>query len=279
MLIALDIDGTLLPEGTLDVPPITADAVQEVVAAGHHVVLSTGRSLVGALPVTASLGLTSAWIVASNGAVIARLTPSASEGYEITDAFTFDVPPVVRLARELVAEVDIAVEEVGRGYQVTRRFEPGTLNGRQALVTDEGLPTVTSRLVLRASGVTAALLPQLRTLDVTATPAAESWIDITPPLLSKATALFRVRRRLGVDPARTFAIGDGVNDLPMFKWAAKAIAMGGAPAVVRAAADATTGTLEQHGAATVLEAIASGDLGAAPEQTRDPFSREEKAGD
>lgn len=258
MLIALDVDGTLVPEGTIDVPPVTADAVQEVVAAGHHVVLSTGRSLVGALPVAASLGLTSGCVVASNGAVIARLATDAPRGYEITDAFTFDVAPVVRLVRESMIDVDIAAEDVGRGYYVTREFERGVLNGCQTLVTDRGLPAVTSRLVLRAPGITARLLSQVRALDVTATPAGESWIDVTPPLLSKATALYRVRRRLGVDPERTLVIGDGVNDLPAFRWAARSVAMGGAPAVVRAAADVTTGTLEQRGAATVLEAIASG---------------------
>lgn len=257
MLVALDIDGTLVPEGTVDVPPVTADAVQDVVAAGHHVVLSTGRSLIGAVPVAASLGLTSGWLVTSNGAVVARLAPHMPGGYEIVDAFTFDVGPVVTLARELMAEVEIAVEEVGYGYFVTREFERGALSGRQTVVADDALPAATTRLVLRAPGVVDTLLQPVRALNLTATPASPSWVDVTPPLLSKATALFRVRRRLGVDPANTLAIGDAMNDVPAFKWAATAIAMGGSPAAVRAAADATTGTLEEHGAATVLDAIAT----------------------
>jgi HAD superfamily hydrolase (TIGR01484 family) len=257
MLIALDVDGTLVPEGTIDVPPITADAVQDVVAAGHHVVLSTGRSLAGVLPVAASLGLTSGWLVCSNGAVTARLASNTPSGYEIVDMLTLDVAPVVALARELVAEVEIAAEDTGQGYHVTRTFEPGSLNGRQYLVTHHELPATTPRLVLRAPGITTTLLHQLRVLGVTATPASDQWLDVTPPLVSKATALYRVRRRLGVHPDRTFAIGDAINDLPAFKWAARSIAMGQASADVRAAADVTTGTLDQHGAATVLEAIAA----------------------
>lgn len=258
MLLALDIDGTLVPEGTVDVPPVTADAAQDVVAAGHHIVLSTGRSLIGALPVAASLGLTSGWLVTSNGAVITRLAPHAPGGYEIVDAFTFDVGPVIKLARELMAEVEIAVEEVGYGYSVTHEFERGSLSGRQTVVADNALPAATTRLVLRAPGVVETLLRPVQELNLTATPTTSSWIDVTPPLLSKATALFRVRRRLGVDAANTLAIGDGANDVPAFKWAATAIAMGSAPAAVQAAADATTGTLEQHGAAMILEAIAAG---------------------
>ncbi|WP_460701715.1 HAD hydrolase family protein, partial [Myceligenerans halotolerans] len=208
MLIALDVDDTLVPEGTIDVPPVTADAVQDVIAAGHHVVLSTGRSLVGVMPVAASLGLTSGWLVASNGAVTARLTPHMPGGYEITDAFTLHVPPVVNLVRELMAETQIAAEEVGHGYHVTRQFEPGLLNGRQTLVTHDRLPEATPRLVLHAPGVTPTLLHHLRALDVTATPAGEDWIDLAAGLISKATALYRVRRRLGVHPDRTLAIGD-----------------------------------------------------------------------
>lgn len=258
MLVALDIDGTLVPEGDIDVPPVTADAVQDVVAMGHHVVLCTGRSLVGALPVAASLGLTSGWVIASNGAITARLTARAPGGYEIVDAFTFDVGPVVTLVRELMAEVEIAVEDVGYGYFVTSEFDRGALPGRQTVVAHHHLPAAAPRLVLRAPGVAARIQRQTRVLGLTLTPASESWVDVTPPLLSKGTALFRVRRRLGVDPQRTLAIGDAVNDLPAFEWAATAIAMGGAPAIVQAGADATTGTLEQNGAATVLEAIAAG---------------------
>ncbi|GAB3158315.1 HAD family hydrolase [Myceligenerans halotolerans] len=258
MLVALDIDGTLLPEGTIDVPPVTADAVQDVVAAGHHVVLASGRSLVGVLPVAAGLGLTSGWLVASAGAVTARLAPNAPGGYEVTDKSTLDVAPVVALVRQFMPEAAIAAEEVGYGYHVTREFEPGLLNGRQTLVAHDRLPPITPRLVLHAPGIAPALLDHLRTLDVTATPAGESWIDIGPSLFSKGTALYRVRRRLGVHPGRTLAIGDSINDIPAFKWAAIGIAMGGAPDVVRAAADATTGTLQQHGAASILEAIASG---------------------
>ncbi|MBL0888623.1 HAD family hydrolase [Myceligenerans indicum] len=258
MLVMLDIDGTLVPEGAIDVPPVTADAAQDVVAAGHHVVLCTGRSLVGALPVAASLGLTSGWIITSNGAVTARLAANAPGGYVITDAFTLDVKRVVALVRELMAETAVAVEEIGFGYHVTSRFGPGLLNGRQNVVAHDGLPEATPRLVLHAPGVVPALLRQVQALGMTAIPTADSWVDVTPPLVSKATALYRVRRRLGVHPDRTLAVGDGVNDIPAFKWPATSIAMGSAPAVVRAAASATTGTLEQHGAASILSAVASG---------------------
>ncbi|GAB3159792.1 HAD family hydrolase [Myceligenerans halotolerans] len=260
MLIALDVDGTIVAEGSMDVPPVTADAAQDVIAAGHHLVLASGRSLVGLLPIAAGLGLTAGWLVASNGAVTARLTPNTRGGYEITDKHTLQTAPVVSLVRKLMPETALAVEDVGVGYHVTRWFEPGLLNGRQTVVSHDRLPATTPRLVLHAPGITDTLLQQVRMLDVSATPAGESWIDLGPSLFSKGAALYRVRRRLGVHPDRTLAVGDNVNDIPAFKWAATAIAMGGASAEVQAAADATTGTLEQHGAATILNAITAGSL-------------------
>ncbi|MFD6140180.1 HAD family hydrolase [Promicromonospora sp. NPDC060271] len=89
-MIALDIDGTLLRTGE-PVPEVTVRAVRRVRAAGHHVVLASGRSLVGVLPVARQLGIVRGWVVASNGAVTARLTPEASVGYVLDQVLRFDV--------------------------------------------------------------------------------------------------------------------------------------------------------------------------------------------
>ena len=46
-LVALDIDGTLTPVGSNDISPAVKAAVTRVAEHGAHVVLCTGRSLVG----------------------------------------------------------------------------------------------------------------------------------------------------------------------------------------------------------------------------------------
>jgi hypothetical protein len=51
------------------------------------------------------------------------------------------------------------------------------------------------------------------------------------------------------------AVGDGVNDLDMLAWASRSVAMGHAPAIVRSAADQTTGTIDQAGALAVLASL------------------------
>lgn len=257
-LVALDIDGTLLDTG-MDVPQVTTRAVAAARAAGHHIVLATGRSLIGALPVARNLELDGGWIVVSNGAVTARLTPDAPGGYLVHEQQTFDVGPVVRLARSRIPDIRIAVEVVGWGYDVTHRFEPADINGAQRVVDRaEELWAVPVTRAILAGPDAPALVEPLRDLGVTATPNAQHWVDVTAPDRSKATALDAVRGLLGVDPARTVAIGDGWNDAEMLRWAAHGVAMGHAPDRIKALARSVTGTIHEHGAATVLRALLEG---------------------
>lgn len=248
-LVACDIDGTLINTGQ---PPTSAvrAAVADVVVAGHHVVLATGRSLVGALPVAVELGLDDTWIVASNGAVTAHLTDG---GYKITDLHTIEPEPVVRVAVDAMPGIRVAAEVVGVGYRVNMPFPDGELNGVQHSVDAirELWADPTPRLAIY--GPTAfGLVPVLRAMGLTAIATRSDWVDVTPPALSKATALDKVRRHLGVEYQATAAIGDGENDLEMLRWATQSIVMGHAPAHVQAAADRATGTIDDDGAATAL---------------------------
>jgi hydroxymethylpyrimidine pyrophosphatase-like HAD family hydrolase len=253
-LVALDIDGTL-SAGGMAVPAVTVEAVQDARRAGHHVVLASGRSLVGVLPVAQRLGIDQGWVVASNGAVVARVGDALPGGFRLEKMHAFDVEPVIRHARAAFPAVQVAVEDVGWGYRVDRLFDRRLVNGEQRRVPDTELWNLpASRVILRAPGVLDLVEP-LRALGVTATPAGPDWLDVTPGDVSKATGLERVRERIGVDPRWTLAVGDGVNDLEMIAWAARGVAMGHAPAAVVEAADEVTGTLEEHGVVAVLRGL------------------------
>lgn len=253
-LVALDIDGTLLVTGQR-VPEPTVLAVQLVRGRKHHVVLASGRSLTGILPVAKELGITDGWVVASNGAVTARLCGTCAGGYMLEDVLTFDVGPVAQMALSRFPDVQIGVEEIGVGYRVNRAFEPHEVNGAQRVVpVDElgGLPA--SRAILRGPDVLDLLEP-LRRHGVTATQAGPDWIDVTPRHLSKATSLETIRATLGVPQHNTFAVGDGINDIEMLTWAARAVAMGHAPEAVKAIAHETVGDISQHGVIQALKTL------------------------
>jgi HAD superfamily hydrolase (TIGR01484 family) len=257
-MVALDIDGTLTASSSVEVPAETATAVRAARTAGHHVVLASGRSLAGVMPIARALGLDTGWAVASNGAVIASLNPGP-DGYQVdvsTDVQILDTRAAITAALNArLPGLQIAVEEIGVGYYVDTIFLAGLLRGQQMVLPVHELQALASpRIVLRAPGVH-ALIDPLRAVGLTATPADVDWIDVTGPNLSKAVALETVRRRLGVPAERTVAVGDSVNDIEALTWAARGVAMGHAPHHVRAAADEVTGTLHEHGAATVLRSL------------------------
>lgn len=249
VLVACDIDGTLVRTGH----PVTAGvryAAERVRAAGHHIVLATGRSLVGALPIALELGLDDVWIVASNGSITAHLV---GDQYQVTEEHAVDAEAVVRVAVEASPGVRIAAEIVGAGYRVNLEFPDGQLNGEQRSVSalEELWSTPTPRMALHGHDAYRLIWP-LRALGLTAILTRSDWVDVTAPRISKASALEKVRTELGVESHDTAAIGDSENDVEMLRWAAVGVAMGHAPAFVVAAADHVTGTIDDDGAATAL---------------------------
>lgn len=259
-LVALDIDGTLVDHDDVMTERVRA-SVRAVADAGVHVVVSTGRSLHGTLPVLDRLGLERGWAVCSNGAVTLRLDPGLPERYEIAASCTFDPTPALRLLREELPTALYAVEDAGRGYRLTAPFPDGELSGPLRFVSfAELLDTPACRVIVRSPDHTSAhfeeVVRRIGLHGVSYAVGWTAWLDLAPDGVSKASALEVVRAGLDVDPDATMAVGDGRNDLEMFAWAARSVAMGQAIELVRAAAGEVTGTVEEDGVAQVLEPLA-----------------------
>jgi HAD superfamily hydrolase (TIGR01484 family) len=254
LLVALDIDGTLI-DSERRIPPGTVETLDLVRAAGHEVVLATGRSLAGLLPIATRLGLTTGWAVCSNGALTVHSDPSAPSGYDIVEAHMFDPAPVIRRALDVAPSVRVAIEEIEWGWRTSSPFESGELNGQQkAVLLAELMAEPVTRIALTAPDLRRHT-DALRATEVTVAPQRADWLDITAAGVHKAAALDVIRTHLGIPADRTVAVGDGVNDLDMLTWAERSVAMGHAPAIVRSAADETTGTINQAGALPVLASL------------------------
>ncbi|MEZ4682534.1 MAG: HAD family hydrolase [Caldilineaceae bacterium] len=74
--------------------------------------------------------------------------------------------------------------------------------------------------------------------------------------VDKGTGLLKLCELLAIDPARTLAIGDNDNDIPMLKAAGYAVAMGNATPGLKVVADWIAPTIAEDGAAVVLEWLA-----------------------
>ena len=258
-MVGLDVDGTLMHWGGT-ISAATVLAVEKVRMCRNHVILATGRSIIATMPVAEVLGIRRGWAVCSNGAVTIRLNPAAVGGYEIVEKVTFNPRAALELIRDEMPDARYAVEDLGVGYRVSEEFPVGDLSGRQRTVSfDELCSTEATRVVIRAPGQHVSrfddLVGRIGLNEVTYVVGTSAWLDLTPPGVSKASALETLRRQLGVYPDHTVAVGDGYNDIDMLRWAGYSVAMGNAPDGVRAVADDVTLSVEDDGVLPVLEML------------------------
>jgi hydroxymethylpyrimidine pyrophosphatase-like HAD family hydrolase len=258
-LIALDLDGTTIHhDGTMS--PEIREAVREVADAGVHVVIATGRAIVAAIPIVAELGLEHGFVVCSNGAVTLELDSDEPHGYRILETVTFDPAPALTMLRGTWPDAVFAVEELGVGFKVSAPFPTGELEGEVRVVSWEELSgSPATRVTFRSPTGTSedfvALVERIGLHGVNYAVGFTAWLDINPEGVSKASALEQVRRRLGVEPAQTTAVGDQRNDIEMLHWAARGVAMGNAPEEVKAVADDVTLDVGQDGLLPVLRSL------------------------
>ncbi len=263
-LVALDIDGTILKwvegSGTTreEISPAVKESVHRALDAGAHVVLASGRSPHGMTNVADLLelhgpGRDRLWIVASNGAVVFRYPP-----LDVVHEETFDARSAVAAILDRHPTALVAVEERGVGYRVNSHFPDGELSGDMIVTEiDELLAAEVSRVIIRDPESTAdefvALAEELGLQGTNYVVGWTAWLDLAPVGVSKASGLEYVAKELGISTDQTLALGDGRNDVEMFEWAHRGVAMGQAVEEVLAKADAVTGSVFEDGVATELD--------------------------
>ncbi len=263
LLIATDVDGTLLDEDEL-VTPRTRAAVLAAVDAGTQFVLATGRPPRWIAPVVDALGF-APMAVCANGAV---LYDSATD--RILSAQTLSVEVLVQLAEvatRVIPGAGLAVERVGRRahdaatpqFLSSPGYEHAWLNPDNTEVSIEdvlGAPAV--KLLIRKAGalsadMAAALAPHVGIEGDLTYSTNNGLIEVVPLGVSKATGVDEVARPLGITAEDVVAFGDMPNDIPMLLWAGLGVAMGNAHPEAKAAADEVTTPNSDDGLARVLE--------------------------
>ncbi len=258
-LIALDLDGTVLHhDGSVD--DEVAGAIRALDAAGHEVVIATGRSVDATLPVVEQLRIRPRWVVACNGAVTLHRDPLADRGYRHQYVETFDPSEALRKIRSRLASVRFGVETADGEFLFTENIPGATLPGRRREVAFDQLIGVqaTRMVVVSPDHVLEDFLAVLDRIGLTRVSYSigyTAWLDIAPEGVSKESALEVVRQQLGIDLGQVFAAGDGHNDVQMLRWAGRrgvSVAMGQADADVQAMATRVTGSIEEAGLAAAL---------------------------
>ena len=264
-LLALDLDGTLLRrDGIVDERDIAA--IGELQAAGVIVTIVTGRLHSGATFAAQACRIDGA-IGCVDGSHLVELTSGRTL---VHHGMAEDLVAVVRdtLARhELTAFVFDATgihhDHAGAPYaDYVRTWSPNLRIVEQdvawqtdplgAVVVGEPHAVAAAHAALREH---AARLYSVR-FEVWTHPGKEAMI-MRAAGATKGTALAELCRRAGISLAEAVAVGDWINDVPMFEVAGRSFAMGTAPDEVRAkATDVLSATAFDGGG--IAEAIRQG---------------------
>ena len=278
-LVAIDVDGTLLPAATHSISQRTGRALVDAQDAGIIVAIATGRRVAYTRPLIEGFGLRADTpLIASNGTVTCTLGGDAIDRCHMkaevargicevlrpfgTMVFTFDRPGRAEL---VVEDLNVAHERISlwveanrNAIEVVKPLELALEDGNDPIQGMAAGSIERMRAAERALKASkwAAECESVRTEY----PARDLTIlDLLPPGISKGWALERLAARLGVDRKETMAIGDNWNDLAMLEWAGQGIVMGNAAPELRTMAKMRgwkqAPTSDQDGVAVVLEGM------------------------
>lgn len=256
LMICLDVDGTIVNHQG-EMSDRVRVAAREVVARGHEVVISTGRSLGAALPVVRELGIEHGYVVASNGGVLAKVH---AENVTIIHREVFDPSLALAALWRSLPGAKYAVETERGEFLSSEAFNDVSFGAESQVVDFEVLlASKAVRVVVFSTDATAEdfgrAVQGLGLSGVTYSVGWTAWLDIAAEGTTKATGLERLRAILKVDTDDTLAVGDGRNDIEMLQWAGLGVAMGQAPEEVKDVADTVTAPVDEDGLAVVLEEL------------------------
>ena len=247
-LVAIDMDGTLLPDFSTVISRRNRETLLAAQKAGIHIVIATGRRQAFTAPLLEGVGLDpETLLVTSNGAVtrtfrgdrldfchlpaeLARALAVLLRGTGMT-VFTLDRPsPPDLIVEDMAIARGRLAKWVEANHNSIRAVQPieSALGDEVEII--QGMAAGTLREMAEAAARIAAS-PLANRIEVirTAYPGHDlSILDLLPPGISKRSGLERIASRLGIPQEQTMAIGDNWNDESMLDWAGVGVLMGNA---------------------------------------------------
>lgn len=235
-LIALDIDGTLITKDH-QISKKTKKAIEKALSRGVNVMLSTGRPPEKCHNYCDELKLTSYLITASGGEIW-------SPHGEIFERHLHEAELVQTLFK-MGSELELNMWLIS----TTKVFENG-------IYPDDF--NAYDWLKIGFFSDDAAKLTEMKhkLADYTGIEITNSHptnIEVNPEGVSKAAALIKVCKELGIRMDQVMAVGDSLNDYTMIEQSGLGIAMGNAQPEIKQIADFITESNEEDGVAVAIE--------------------------
>ena len=235
---ALDLDGTIIGPDELVTPAVREAVVR--LSAQIPVFIATGREPQDVFNYARQLDLVGPQLSDGGAAILDPVAErhiwSANLGPELT-------PQVLQLIDELDARF-VATHVRGTFRRIDEIPDWNIVRISALDLSREAAEALTQRFQDH---------PRM-TVILASLPYNGLWaVDFTRSGVHKGSGVARMGEMLGVDPSDMACIGDSYNDLPMFAACGLALAMGGAPEDIRAAAGITVPTVEEDGLAYAID--------------------------
>jgi Cof subfamily protein (haloacid dehalogenase superfamily) len=248
----MDIDGTLVTSNHATFDHVSAQ-LRRLKPLNVRFSVATGRTIAGSRPVLerlqATVGMRMPPAINYNGAVLLsprdgslverHVLDPASVAAAVRACRARGLWPLVYACHDIVAAapletvyLDSAAPPAAEfnGMQTKRIADAGEVDSDVvAVLADAGDVAASARI---AAELATELGPRLR-----ATTSGSRYVEICAPGANKSAAVERLASLHQITVAEVMAIGDNLNDLEMIRIAGVGVAVGNAPAEVKAVAD------------------------------------------
>ena len=241
-LIMTDIDGTLIPDGTMDINPEYFEVIEKLVEKGIIFVVASGRHMSSVKKVFAPV-LDKIWVASQNGNVLtyhgkSRIIKSIPQEWGREMWRQFSKLKGVEGVLDTATEMYCPFEETSMYKILADEYHFNvTGTGGWNQVPEEDFSMMTLYHPQSAENICKELVEDKWKGKLEFLTSGKYWVDIVMPEVGKGTALEEICRQLGIAPEETIAFGDNLNDISMIQSAGKGYAVNTAREETKKAAD------------------------------------------
>ena len=257
-LIMTDIDGTLIPDGTMDINPEYFEVIEKLVEKGIIFVVASGRHMSSVKKVFAPV-LDKIWVASQNGNVLtyhgkSRIIKSIPQEWGREMWRQFSKLKGVEGVLDTATEMYCPFEETSMYKILADEYHFNvTGTGGWNQVPEEDFSMMTLYHPQSAENICKELVEDKRKGKLEFLTSGKYWVDIVMPEVGKGTALEEICRQLGIAPEETIAFGDNLNDISMIQSAGKGYAVNTAREETKKAADEVIPGYAENGVLEVLK--------------------------
>ena len=259
-LIATDVDGTLVKDGTLAINPQYYQVIEELTARGIHFVVCSGRQYISIeklfRPIRENL------MCVTDGGTVIRSHTQILKVYELQEELWKAIQMDVRanpVLDQVIATPDYSIaEDAGSrmftwlrdsyGYRMKEVPNLGEVENEQVIKLSVYHPTSCEEIC------TPEFIPKWKD-QVSIACAGKEWVDCVALGASKGTAIKWLQQYWGILPEETMAFGDNLNDIEMLKAAGESYAVGNAREECKAVAGHVIKPYSEDGVLEILKSL------------------------